>query len=127
MSARDYHLAVRRFLGFLVLLLVLRGGIGAAMAGQMLAMDLGQARANATAAQQAIAHPPDCPGHATAESQAPVMTLCSSCLLCDAATLPALMPAAAALAQRFTHAPPAAQPVHFVDAEPRLAIDPPIS
>jgi hypothetical protein len=117
---------MRRFLGFLVLLLILRGGIGAAMAGQMLALELGQAQAAATAAQQAAAHPPDCPGH-VATADAPAMTLCSSCLHCDAASLPALVPQPAMLPQRFVHALPTAPPVRFADAEPQPAIDPPIS
>jgi hypothetical protein len=109
----------------LVAVLVLRGWVGEAMAGQMLAMELATAQASAQMAAM-----PDCPGHAAMDAAADDAGQgmnCGSCLSCQACSLNALPTAAVAAAPSMIHAHPPSERVLFASAPAAPGFKPPIS
>jgi hypothetical protein len=110
---------VRRLLLLVVAALVLRGWVGEAMAGQMLAQQL-----QLPSAQAAVMHSPDCPGAMAAEDDG---AAAGQSLHCQDCTLHALTAAPLVL----TRLPPASRvlPVApaFASAERVPGDKPPIS
>ncbi len=131
----------------LILLLPLRGWIGEAMAGEMLARHIAVAAAAADGhaghhAHEAhahehapAAHAPDhdCAGHAQPDVMADAGTplpdagcnTCASCQVCSSVALGFDVPAMPVI--EFGHTPPSARLPHFASAELRLGRKPPIS
>jgi hypothetical protein len=117
----------RWLLVLMIALLPLRGWVGEAMAGQMLAQQLHTANSSVMQAD-AMA---DCPGHpaaAQAPSDKAADPTCTSCAHCQACSTVALQPAPArALPAPTTYALPATGAAHFASALPVPALKPPIS
>ncbi|MES2936551.1 MAG: hypothetical protein V4864_02640 [Pseudomonadota bacterium] len=138
----------RWFLLLLILLLPLRGWVGEAMAGEMLARHIAVAAATGEGHMQHAADSHahehghehrqapdhDCAGHAhTDATQADAQTQlpdagCNSCASCQACSSIALGFAVPVLpVMDFGQAPPSTRLAHFASAEPRLGHKPPIS
>lgn len=140
----------RWFVLLLVLLLPLRGWIGEAMAGEMLAQRVAVAAAatqhghagpihaqhgHGPAHRLAQAPEHDCLGHAhaqphtdaSAKAQLPDSGCgtCASCQVCSSVALGFHVPALPVI--DFAQAPPSVRLPHFASAEPRLRDKPPIS
>jgi hypothetical protein len=124
------------FVVLIIALLPLRGWVGDAMAGHMVAHQLQAAQPAEAAHGHAAAH--DCAGHdaAAAESAAahdgdamqPLAGDCPTCPACQACSAVALVFAAAGLGEEvFSLAPPPAGDPRFASAEPLRAHKPPIS
>ncbi|HEX7891176.1 MAG TPA: DUF2946 family protein [Ramlibacter sp.] len=124
----------RWLLLFLVLLLPLRGLVGEAMAGQMLA----QSAQEAQAPQQGHAAAHDCDQHGAAHADEAVAAAqdeaagahgdCPTCAACQVCSSFAVIPSAVAPAStRLSQAPPPAVTVAFHSAEPAHAFKPPRS
>jgi hypothetical protein len=117
----------RWLLLILVLLLPLRGLVGEAMAGEMLAQAMQQA--HAPQHEHATAH--DCEHHDaqhTHEAQASAGTHgdCPTCAACQVCSSAAVIPSAAApSSNRLSQAPPPAVLLAFHSAEPTHAFKPP--
>lgn len=118
----------RRLLILMVVLLCLRGWVGEAMAGQMLAMQLASAQANAQPAEIPVAMP-DCQMamDTAAQTDSGGGMSCGSCLSCQACSLNALPTAAPAVSASVAHARPLAERVQFSSAPPAPGFKPPIS
>lgn len=113
----------RRLLLLVVAALLLRGWLGEAMAGQMLALQLQAAGAPVTIAAM---HGPDCPGLA-AQDEAGDADTAANALHCQDCTLNAL-PAPTPATGRALPAPAAATPQPIdTSAESQPGIKPPIS
>jgi hypothetical protein len=110
----------RRLLFLLVAALLLRGWVGEAMAGQMLAQQL-----HLPSAHAASMHSPDCPG-AVADDQ-DLDAAASASLHCQGCTLHALTAAPLPQARPLPPAPPQALSLAFASAEPQPGLKPPIS
>lgn len=134
-----YHSPVRRwFILLLIALLPLRGWVGEAMAGEMLAQRTAAAAAHAAQphdgdAGQHEAHGSghDCmDGHAAApadgtDAQHGDCPTCAACQVCSSVALGIDMPST--ITATFAHVPPAWRDIHFASAEPVRAVEPPIS
>lgn len=108
----------RRLLVLLVLVLLVRGWAGEAMAGQMLASQL---QAMATAHEM---HGEDC-AQAMADEAADALEDCASCVQCHDCTLNALPAVAAQADAQLPHALAASAPPAYASAEPRQGYKPP--
>lgn len=118
-SMQSYHSRVtRRLLLLLVAALLLRGWVGEAMAGQMLAQQL-----HLPSAQAAAMHSPDCPG-AVADDEA---AAAAAGLHCQDCTLHAMTAAPLAVARSLPAASLHALAGAFASAEPQPGLKPPIS
>jgi hypothetical protein len=117
-----------RLLILMVILLSLRGWVGEAMAGQMLAMEVAAAQATMQPAHEQVAMP-DC--HMALEAASPGDAndgmVCGSCLTCQACSLNALPVAAIPAAGRMVHALPPPVQARFASAQPVPGFKPPIS
>jgi hypothetical protein len=114
-----------RVVYLLVAVLLLRGWVGEAMAGQMLSQQL-QAAAPAGAAAMA-SHGPDCAGAMESGAAAESAMSCGSCLHCQDCSLNALPAVRPAEAGAAGHAPLAAPARAFASAEPVRGLKPPIA
>lgn len=103
--------------------LLLRGWVGEAMAGQMLALQL---QAAGAPVEVVVVHGPDCPGMA-AQDEAGDVDAAAKVLHCQDCTLNALPAPTLAVARPLpVPAASAPQPV-FTSAEPQPGLKPPIS
>lgn len=143
--------AMRRWLVLLLMvaLLPLRGWVGEAVAGQVLAQQLaaiesvaadpGSVRAAGRLSSESTAHPADCAGHAAMQTTAAGQgtsgtetgaetaghTTCSQCQMC--ASLAHFVPALPALPEAVPHAVPPGGQAQFASALALRALKPPIS
>jgi hypothetical protein len=128
----------RWFLVLMMLVLPLRGLVGDAMAGEMLAMHMaGAAAASQVTAQAAPAAHHECMDHAGSASMGgeapasePVQAgadcpTCASCQACSAVAL--TLPPAPALPVAAPRAPPASSDTRFASTVPAQGLKPPIS
>jgi hypothetical protein len=106
-----------RLVLLLVAVLLLRGWVGEAMAGQMLAQQLHSAGVHSVQVQ------PDC--HEAAGPEVAVEAACGSCLQCDTCTLNALPAQLAPVDASFSHALGAPAVAAFASAEPLRGFKPP--
>lgn len=107
-----------RIVLLLIAMMLLRGWVGEAMAGQMLAQQLHTAGIQAVQVQQ-----PDC--HQASASDAVLDATCGSCLECDTCTLHALPAQPVAVAAFLPHALEAPIVAAFASAEPLRGFKPP--
>ena len=127
---------MRRWLVLLMLVLLpLRGWVGAAMAGDMIQQQLHGP--HAVALQQIDVHPTghhgmdhDCAGHGSHAEHSPQTPAspdsCSTCASCQACSALALaVPVTSVPCAIFGHAPPAFDAPRFASAERQLAFKPP--
>ncbi len=118
-TGASYHFRVaRRILLLLVAALLLRGWVGEAMAGQMLAQQL-----HLPSAHAASMHAPDCPGAVADEGD----LAATESLHCQDCTMHALTAAPLPLARSLPAASLYAFAPAFASAEPQPGLKPPIS
>ncbi|MBI2768152.1 MAG: hypothetical protein HYX47_00885 [Burkholderiales bacterium] len=115
----------------MIALLPVRGWVGEAMAGQMLAQQLSAIKTIAAHAQpersaghfspeDSMKSMADCPGHSQ-----PAQGTCSGCQMCSLLALDAAVPTVLPVAP--AHPLPVALPAAFASAEPAPGFKPPIS
>lgn len=114
---------------FLVLLLPLRGLLGEAMAGEMLAQAAHAPQAHAAAHdcdQHGAAHVADAGEPDASAEAAAAPTDCPTCAACQVCSSVAVIPSGqAAASERLSQAPPPAVPLAFHSAERTHAFKPP--
>ncbi len=128
----------RWFILLMIALLPLRGWIGEAMAGEMLAQRTAEAATHAAHMHEGHAsqHEAHASAHDCMEKHAAVADeptgathgdcpTCAACQVCSSVALGIDLPAA--VAAPIAHAPPASRDIHFASAEPARAVEPPIS
>lgn len=114
-----------RIVYLLVAVLLLRGWVGEAMAGQMLSLQLQAASPASVSAT--TAHGPDCAGAMDSGTAAESAMNCGSCLHCQDCSLNALPTVSPPEAGAAAHAPFAAPARAFASAEPVRGLKPPIA
>jgi hypothetical protein len=124
----------RWFLFALIALLPLRGWVGEAMAGQMLAQQLVAIKSVAASpVSMGAAEHKDCMGHgmaaagdsAAAQPQPADCPTCAHCQVCSSVAL--ALPAPVALPPLAVSAPPGSAPMRFASADVARGFKPPIS
>lgn len=121
-----YHARMSlRVVYLLVAVLVLRGWVGEAMAGEMLAAQL-QAAASASVPAGPV-HGPDCAGAMDQHADAESTMSCGSCLHCQDCSLNALPAVSLAASGVAPHTPFAGPAPAFASAEPARGLKPPIA